>query len=473
MEPNQKPCSNCRRRKVRCDKAFPCSNCVRLKYRCGYEDQSDTTQSALVLDQPATTELWDRLSRLEHIIGNLDARGMHPSGHDSSADLSNSLKVSDKIPRQGSPQAVEGPKSSIRSAPSSESTFPLIPTALPETTPDQSSLPSSPQFNPLLELFLEITEPFIRMLHVPKLRQDLQNHQQGISSKEFEALLRCIHAVTIVTLPANFVLDLFGTSRHDLAQALLRLAEKALQNADFLVSTDLTVLQAILYYITVLFECLERVKASAMIGIALRHALHLGLHRDPSHLSPQMAPVEAETRRRVWCYLQHLDFRAQELLNVESCMSGPAHWDTCVPLNVDDDSFEDIANGNLRNPIIRGFTNMTFVVARSRINRLQSQIMELENGTTPNSLDDMKEMIETCRREMNFLYLDVIDTSKPIQRLVASIIRTRLLKIELLARRKEAQMPLEITEAFQTGLTNFDADPDFVRWSWLLPPRHV
>jgi Fungal specific transcription factor domain/Fungal Zn(2)-Cys(6) binuclear cluster domain len=473
MEPSQKPCSNCRRRKVRCDKAFPCSNCVRLKYRCSYEDQSDTTPSALVLDQPATAELWDRLSRLENMIGNLDTRGKHPSGHESSTDLSG---VVDKNPREGSasefnlPQAVEGPKSSIRSPPSSESTFPFVPTAFP----DQTSLPSSPQFNPLLELFLEITEPFIRMSHVPKLRQDLQNHQQGISSKEFEALLRCIHAVTIVTLPASFVLDLFGTPRNDLTQALLRLAEKALQKADFLMSIDLTVLQAILYYITTLFECLEGVKASAMIGIALRHALHLGLHRDPSHLSPQMVPVEAETRRRVWCYLQHLDFRAQELLNVESCMSGPAYWDTCVPLNLDDDAFEDIANGSLRNRMIPGFTNMTFVVTRSRINRLERQIMESENGTTtPNSLDDMKKMIETCRREMDFLYLNDIDTSNPIQRLVASIIRTRLLKIELLARRKEAPMPLEIAEAFQTGLTNLNADPDFVRWSWLLPSRHV
>ncbi|KAK1566429.1 uncharacterized protein LY79DRAFT_572129 [Colletotrichum navitas] len=36
-----KPCSGCRRRKVRCDKAKPCLNCVRHGIPCIYDPQRD------------------------------------------------------------------------------------------------------------------------------------------------------------------------------------------------------------------------------------------------------------------------------------------------------------------------------------------------------------------------------------------------------------------------------------------------
>lgn len=45
---------------------------------------------------------------------------------------------------------------------------------------------------------------------------------------------------------------------------------------------------------------------SAFVGLALRAAHTLGLHKDPSHF-PQFDPIEAEVRRRVWWQLIHID----------------------------------------------------------------------------------------------------------------------------------------------------------------------
>lgn len=45
----------------------------------------------------------------------------------------------------------------------------------------------------------------------------------------------------------------------------------------------------------------------AFVGLMLRVANVLGLHRDPSHFGSDITPIEAETRRRVWWQVVHVD----------------------------------------------------------------------------------------------------------------------------------------------------------------------
>ena len=50
----------------------------------------------------------------------------------------------------------------------------------------------------------------------------------------------------------------------------------------------------------------EPLTCVAFVGLALRVATMLGLHKDPSHFRG-MSPIEAEIRRRVWWQLVHID----------------------------------------------------------------------------------------------------------------------------------------------------------------------
>lgn len=66
-----KPCTNCRRRKVRCDKNNPCSNCVRSGNRCVYERTVRNDESGSSHDAASTAELHERVTRLENLLESM------------------------------------------------------------------------------------------------------------------------------------------------------------------------------------------------------------------------------------------------------------------------------------------------------------------------------------------------------------------------------------------------------------------
>ncbi|KAG9563687.1 hypothetical protein KCU71_g6127, partial [Aureobasidium melanogenum] len=69
------------------------------------------------------------------------------------------------------------------------------------------------------------------------------------------------------------------------------------------------------------------------MGLTIRNAEKLGIHRDGALLG--LSPAETESRRRLWWYLQHLDLA----LGVR-CGTTPltlmAEWDAQTPLNIED-----------------------------------------------------------------------------------------------------------------------------------------
>ena len=62
----------------------------------------------------------------------------------------------------------------------------------------------------------------------------------------------------------------------------------------------------------------------------------MGLHRDGSSLN--LPPVQAEERRRVWWYMQHMEIMISQILGCLS-MSLYANWDTKPPSNLEDEDF--------------------------------------------------------------------------------------------------------------------------------------
>lgn len=71
-----KPCTNCRRRKVRCDKNNPCSNCVRSGNRCVYERTIRNDESGSSHDAASTAELHERVTRLENLLESMAAMNL-------------------------------------------------------------------------------------------------------------------------------------------------------------------------------------------------------------------------------------------------------------------------------------------------------------------------------------------------------------------------------------------------------------
>jgi hypothetical protein len=151
--------------------------------------------------------------------------------------------------------------------------------------------------------------------------------------------------------------------------------ETALLAAGFMATSDLLVLQAFLLYLVVLPQFRQVPHADmhklamrnrarpatlfSLMGIAVRIAQRMGLHRDGSLLG--LPPAEAEERRRVWWQMQHMEILISQLLG---CLSITlyANWDAKLPANLDDD---DIYPGMEDLPSDRtGLTSMSHCLWR-------------------------------------------------------------------------------------------------------------
>src|SRR6187402_1407434 len=96
---------------------------------------------------------------------------------------------------------------------------------------------------------------------------------------------------------------------------------------------DITSLQAILFMILFLQSSANLSTCYSYIGIALRSALRMGLHRS---LAGNFNPIERETRRRVFWVIRKMDTYVSALLGFPQMLSYD-DIDQEFPIEVDDE----------------------------------------------------------------------------------------------------------------------------------------
>lgn len=97
---------------------------------------------------------------------------------------------------------------------------------------------------------------------------------------------------------------------------------------------DLTSLQGLLFLILFLQATANLSACYAFIGIALRSALRMGLHRNLQHA--QIGPIEQETRRRVFFVIRQMDIYVSTLLGFPLLLHSD-DIDQAYPTEVDDE----------------------------------------------------------------------------------------------------------------------------------------
>lgn len=97
---------------------------------------------------------------------------------------------------------------------------------------------------------------------------------------------------------------------------------------------DLTTLQGLLFLILFLQATANLSACYAFVGIALRSALRMGLHRHLQHA--QIGPIEQESRRRVFFVIRQMDIYVSTLLGFPLLLSSD-DIDQAYPSEIDDD----------------------------------------------------------------------------------------------------------------------------------------
>ncbi|TGJ80316.1 hypothetical protein E0Z10_g8441 [Xylaria hypoxylon] len=217
------------------------------------------------------------------------------------------------------------------------------------------------------EIFVENIDPFIKVLHVPTIGRAIREAKGKFSvmGRGMEALMFAISLAAVTSLHENEyqVEENFGESRKTLFARLRLGTEQALSRAGVLNTTDISTVQAFIIYQDIAKQIDGQRATWTLVGLLVRIAIGMGLHRDGSHFS-HVSPFDAEIRRRVWYHICLLDNRVGDCQVFNAGITENL-FDTKQPSNLND---TDITPDMAVSPAPReGYTDSTFCILRCKM----------------------------------------------------------------------------------------------------------
>ncbi|KAL1841894.1 hypothetical protein VTJ49DRAFT_6416 [Mycothermus thermophilus] len=208
-----------------------------------------------------------------------------------------------------------------------------------DPTVDLASLwPERGQVTRLWQYYLERVNPLIKIIHVPTLQPLVDASSWGFGGvpKNVEALLFSIFLMTVVSMTPEECKVILDSSKEEALQTFSLAVRLSLIRINFLRSSDLTVLQALMHYLVSLHGRYNRHAVWVLNGVAIRLAQKMGLHRDGTTLG--LSPFETEMRRRLWWQIILVDAKYAMLSGLTHSML-PTNYDTKAPTNINDHEF--------------------------------------------------------------------------------------------------------------------------------------
>ncbi|RHZ62157.1 uncharacterized protein CDV56_108293 [Aspergillus thermomutatus] len=414
-------CESCHHRKKKCDKRVPCSNCCRSGIACvpverarlprGRSGKRACEHSPEVESEHNLTK---RISRLEQLV--LDLTEKHDRGVaervSSSASISSDSVVLNRAesPRVWAPPAdhlekntavVDAYRKPSRPLPFSASPFwanVMNQTGdtdgtlasnlnnvrrLPPENGDSrqldvgldshditSSFPLPGQDPPrgsgsiqqtLFHLYFQRVDPFFKILHRPSLSTFLLGNKPYLDYESGhpapEALAFAVYYAAACALSEQECMQILTVRKEPLVARLRAELDSALAKVDYVMTNDLTVLQAFVLSLMSSRSRDQSRRVWTLLGLAVRVAQALSLHL-PEPPFP-IRPFEREMRRRLWHGIGFLDVETAMDRASEPIMQ--ASWFDSHPLSNVNDS--DIAL-DMDYPIKESedFTDTTFTI---------------------------------------------------------------------------------------------------------------
>lgn len=262
--------------------------------------------------------------------------------------------------------------------------------------------------------------------------------------------------------------------------AQLRLGtEKALSQANLLNTTSLPVIQAFILYLFTLRRYESARYIWCLVGLLVRLAVSIGLHRDGSHI-PSISPYEVEIRRRVWWHICCTEVRLNDGHVPEMSLS-ERDFDTREPTNLDD---VDISPEMLTMPAPRaGFTDTTITLIgceKWRLTRAMQAATSKMNSGQHESDTDIEHKLEKIRRFKDRMSAERYhwQLDQPVQLVLAILSKVHAnsweLAIHHLKRPQVSNEGIPDDRSFTLALAivkdflEFQQNDVTKRWAWLV-----
>ncbi|KAK0643743.1 fungal-specific transcription factor domain-containing protein [Cercophora newfieldiana] len=387
-------CQLCQLRKVKCDRKFPCATCVRggvaascvpstpapvrqrrrpaqdLRRRLARCEEmllhaatAQTPEAPLQNDQLGSSES-RALPRFDlrpaHVVVKDENSTRLMDGHLWASLFEELRDMRDIVETQASELDGDG-----RDADGDAN---LLLSDVDPSVDVQDLQPDPAHVFRLWQLFLDRVNPLTKIIHVPSVQPILLDAANDICAVplHYQALLFTIYLMAIVSISADESVQMFGMPKEEALRRYTLGAKTSLIKFNFLKNENMTILQALLFYLMSLSGRCDRYASWLLSGIIVRIAHKMGYHRDGEGLG--LPPFETEMRRRIWWQIIVRDLLQGVIGGITSQSLLPAGSDTKEPQNLND---ADLFPNSTEAPRPReGPTEMGFCVILYRAHKL-------------------------------------------------------------------------------------------------------
>ncbi|KAF5643670.1 uncharacterized protein FTJAE_3087 [Fusarium tjaetaba] len=516
-------CVTCRRRKIRCDRKEPCNNCIKSNIECHFPVTGRIPRRTRDGKTPAQkqSELLSRLRRLESVVTELAAQVEDENGaktmgqitvdkeptesswatssgsldHQTSefdedfgrliVDKDGTLHVGNRfwtvfcsevdnilqavhdvsdISETSSNSIMKEPTANGAPAPLSHLGFVFGSADFAKALDGLNPMPSQMLF--IWQTYVENVDPFIKVLHTPTIENIVKQLKGNFSScgHSVEALLFAICLAAIASMDEETVSFNFNSTKEQLLQRYQFGTEQALARANFLTTKDITVLQALVIYLSLLPNIGAQDKVWPLTGLLLRLAKSVGLHRegDPN----QYNQLEREVRRRLWWHICFIDSSSRRV-DAQDLSITPASFSTGLPTNSNDVDL-DSPTTRIPNPN-QGSTGVTLCLIRCELWYLTQAI----RADTTDSLETRLGLFNALRQKVEKTYFQHLQPNQQWDSFIRTMTILFFAKVELVIRRRSKTLPAA-DELLNPSITvikavqSLKSEPAWVKWRWQL-----
>ncbi|RMZ86386.1 hypothetical protein DV736_g6389, partial [Chaetothyriales sp. CBS 134916] len=340
-------------------------------------------------------------------------------------------------------------------------------------------LPTKDVGDTLVNLYHQNAHFLARVVHWPSFQLQYDKFWTAILAgmeppASRQALVLSIMFSAVASISDSEVTNIFARPK-DTVQAHFRQGvEVALSKAQFLRTTKIETMQALVIYLIPMCRDQMSRAHSVLVGTAIRLGECMGLHRDPADVYG-LPPLECHIRRILWFQLCFLDFRTAEVQGPHPFIRRE-DYDTKFPSNIDDG---DLVLGKVEETLTR-FTDMTLSRIRFECNEMHRIIWydRLRVEKKKVSLTHILGKIESFRKAMEAKYDPILDTSIPIQHYAHLCLRLLLMRMCIMVlhryvRNLGSELPARLRQiVLSTGTSQLEAAceletaPTLGRWRW-------
>ena len=132
----------------------------------------------------------------------------------------------------------------------------------------------------------------------------------------------------------------------------------------------------------------DQMNCYLIVGVAVRLAMRMGLHRDSDNVRGNITPYQGEFRRRIWHLLVQIDLLVSFHIGLPSMVQA-IKSDTRIPLNLRDQDFDEDTTELPPSRPETEITGMSYTLAKGRIARIFGKVAEQANLLTLPHYDEV------------------------------------------------------------------------------------